>query len=38
MQQIEFGIEPDVTCSLNPKDVEEGHDTLIDTARQMLAK
>lgn len=38
MQQIEFGIDPDVICSLDHKDVENGHDTLIDTARQMLSE
>jgi len=38
MEQIEFGIEPDIYCSLNPSDVENGYDTLIETARQILAK
>ncbi len=38
MNQIEFGIEPDIFCSLDAKDVEKGYDTLIETARQILAK
>lgn len=36
MQQIEFGIAPDVPCVLDSADVVRGTDTLIERARQML--
>jgi len=32
MQQIEFGIEPDVAVNLNTDDIAEGKDTLIEAA------
>ncbi|MCR4920145.1 MAG: S41 family peptidase [Bacteroidaceae bacterium] len=38
MQQIEFGIPPDIPCSLDSADVARGRDTLIETARMMLRK
>lgn len=37
-QQIEFGIQPDVPCSLDPSDQAKGIDTLIEAARQFLHK
>ena len=37
MQHIEFGISPDVVCQLDSADMTRGHDTLIETARQMLS-
>lgn len=36
MQQIEFGIEPDIAVSLRPEDALRGVDTLIEAARQLL--
>ena len=36
MQQIEFGIQPDIPCTLDSADVARGRDTLIETARQVL--
>ncbi len=36
MQQIEFGIPPDIPCSLDSVDVARGRDTLIETARLLL--
>jgi C-terminal processing protease CtpA/Prc len=36
MQQIEFGIEPDVSVSLSNQDVQNNIDTLIETARNLL--
>ena len=36
MQQIEFGIEPDIHIDLLKKDLNEGKDTLIETARSIL--
>jgi len=36
MQQIEFGIAPDVRCSLSDVDVAKGVDTLIERARQLI--
>jgi C-terminal processing protease CtpA/Prc len=38
MNQIEFGIEPDVQVSLSSDDVTRGVDTLIETARKLLAQ
>ena len=37
MQQIEFGIEPDIPCALDSADVARGHDTLIEQARKLLS-
>ena len=36
MQQIEFGIEPDIPCSLDSADVARHRDTLIERARTLL--
>ena len=36
MQQIEFGIKPDIPCSLLESDRAKGLDTLIETARNLL--
>ena len=36
MQQIEFGIEPDVPCALSLEDAAKGIDTLIEKARSLL--
>jgi hypothetical protein len=36
MQQIEFGIEPDIRVNLLEKDLQKGKDTLIETARSLL--
>ena len=36
MQQIEFGIAPDVQVSLTDEDRDRGRDTLIEAARAML--
>lgn len=36
MNHIEFGIRPDIECSLSPNDVAKGKDTLIETARHLL--
>ena len=38
MQQLEFGIEPDVTVALDPADQAQGIDTLIEAARTFLNK
>lgn len=38
MQQIEFGIEPDIQCSLDTLDIAKGYDTLIETARKLINK
>lgn len=35
-QHIEFGIAPDVPCSLDSLEALNGHDTLIEKARQIL--
>ncbi len=37
MNQIEFGIEPDIPCSLDSLEALQGKDTLIETARKMLS-
>ena len=37
MQQIEFGIEPDIPCALDSADVTRGRDTLIEHARKLLS-
>lgn len=37
MQQIEFGIKPDISVSLNPTLAAEGKDTMIEAARQYLS-
>jgi C-terminal processing protease CtpA/Prc len=36
MQQIEFGIEPDVYVSLSAEDVQKGKDSLVEAARQLI--
>ena len=36
MQQIEFGIEPDIHVDMLDKDMQKGKDTLIETARNLL--
>jgi hypothetical protein len=36
MQQIEFGIVPDVSVSLTDEDRARGRDTLIEAARELL--
>jgi len=36
MQQIEFGIEPDIHVDLLDRDLKRGKDTLIEYARDML--
>ncbi len=36
MQHIEFGINPDIPCSLDSADIARGKDTLIEMARQLL--
>ena len=36
MRQTEFGIQPDIPCSLDAEDVARGYDTLIETARRRL--
>jgi hypothetical protein len=36
MQQIEFGIEPDVKVDLSEEDAKRGVDTLIEAARKMI--
>ena len=36
MQQIEFGIEPDIYVSLTQEDVARNKDTLIEKAREFL--
>ena len=38
MQQIEFGIEPDIKVDLSPADQAQGIDTIIETARAFLNK
>lgn len=38
MNQIEFGIAPDIYVSLSTNDVSQGKDTLIETARNLLNK
>jgi len=38
MNHTEFGIDPDVFCELSGKDTDKNKDTLIETARQLLAQ
>jgi hypothetical protein len=38
MQQIEFGIEPDIKVDLSPADQAQGIDTIIEAARDYLNK
>ncbi|MBQ7180522.1 MAG: S41 family peptidase [Bacteroidaceae bacterium] len=38
MNQIEFGIAPDLYCSLTEHDVQRGKDTLIETAREIIRR
>ncbi len=37
-QQIEFGIEPDISVRLLKSDVDKGEDTLIETAKKTIKK
>jgi hypothetical protein len=37
MQQIEFGIEPDIFVGLSDRDAQNNKDTLIETARRLLS-
>ncbi|MCD7722029.1 MAG: S41 family peptidase [Prevotellaceae bacterium] len=36
MNQIEFGIQPDISCSLDSVAALQGYDSLIETARELL--
>lgn len=36
MQQIEFGIQPDIVCALDSADMMQGRDTMIEVARTIL--
>jgi C-terminal processing protease CtpA/Prc len=36
MQQIEFGIDPDIHVDLSEQDIKKGKDTMIETARKLL--
>jgi hypothetical protein len=36
MNQIEFGIEPDVTVNMEKNDEDKGIDTIIETARKLI--
>ena len=38
MQHIEFGIQPDIACSLDSADMARGYDTIIEAARKKLAE
>jgi hypothetical protein len=38
MQQIEFGIDPDIKVDLDPADQAQGIDTIIEAARAFLNK
>ena len=38
MNQIEFGIAPDLYCPLRESDVQRGTDTLIETAREIIRR
>jgi hypothetical protein len=38
MQHIEFGISPDIPCTLDSADVVRGRDTLMERARSLLRK
>ncbi len=37
MRQIEFGIQPHIFCALDSTEMAHGHDTLIETARQLIS-
>ncbi len=37
MNQIEFGIQPDIPCQLDSLSALDGEDTLIETARELLS-
>lgn len=37
MNHIEFGIEPDIYCSLDPTDLEQNRDSMIEKARQFIS-
>ena len=38
MQQIEFGIEPDVKVNMTEEDKKQGFDTIIEVARKLVTK
>ena len=38
MNQLEFGIEPDVKVDMTSADMQRGKDTIIERARQILAE
>lgn len=38
MQQIEFGIQPDIKCNLNEEQAQQGIDSIIEAARTLLKK
>jgi hypothetical protein len=38
MQHIEFGIQPDIPCSLDEAQTVQGKDSMIEAARQLIAK
>ena len=38
MEQLEFGIDPDVKVDMTSEDMQRGKDTLIETACQILKK
>ena len=38
MNQIEFGIAPDLYCSLTEYDIQRGVDTLIEAAREIIRR
>ena len=38
MQQIEFGIDPDVKVDMTEEDKEQGFDTIIEVARKLVTK
>ena len=38
MQHIEFGIQPDIPCSLDEAQAVQGKDSMIEAARQLIAK
>ena len=38
MNQLEFGIEPDVKVDMSSEDMDQGKDTIIERARQILSE
>jgi hypothetical protein len=38
MQHTEWGIDPDIKVDLKPADVENGYDTIIETAITQILK